>query len=211
MTNTLFEIVLMLAALVGAVRLFGHRDRPGLDFVCAALLIVVPAAFFGAIRYGGYPTHLVVLANETISLMAMILGPSWTIAAIVILLRGQPGRMALGVLWLLPAIIVPLAVAEATAPVGDIYAQMASLVMLVLMLAAGIVIAIRGSVAAGAGFIVGAAGYAGAALASMGFYGLSASTSMDVFHIGLAIWAAGLAYGALATDAVKRRDEAHSV
>ena len=209
MTNVLFEILLMLVALIGAVRLFMLRDRPGLDFACAALLIVVPATFFGAIRYGGYPTHLVVLANETISLMAMILGPSWAIASILVLLRGEPGKAATVVLWLLPAIIVPLSVAEATAEVGQIYAQMAGLVMLVLMLAAGIVLAVRGGMAAGAALIVGAAGYATAALSTMGFFGLSASTSMDLFHASLAVWAAGLAYGVLTADAIKRREEAH--
>lgn len=209
-TNALFEALLMIVSLTGAMKLFTLRDRPGLDFACAALLIVVAATLLGAIRYGGVSAPMLVAAHETVSLMATILAPSWVIACIVVLLRGEPGKAALAVLWLLPAIVVPLGVAEATAEIGSIYAQMAGLVMMVLMLAAGVMLAVRGSAAAGAAFVLGSAGYAGAALSIMGFFGLSASAAMDLYHASLSVWAAGLAFGALAVDAIKRRDTSHS-
>lgn len=210
MTNALFDGLLMVVSLAGAFRFFALRDRPGLDFACGALLIVAAAALLGTIRYAGVTPPMLVVAHETVSTMAGILAPSWAIAAIVILLRGEPGRVAHAVLWLVPAIIVPLGVAEPTAAVGSIYAQMASLVMLVMMLAAGIVLALRSHVMAGAGLAVGAAGYAVAALSTLGFFGLGPSDALNLFHGGVTIWAAGLSIGLMAADAVKQRDLAHS-
>ena len=210
MIEAFFDGLLMVVSLAGALRFFALRDRPGLDFACGALLIVAAAALLGTIRYAGVAPHMLVVAHETVSTMAGILAPSWTIAAVVILLRGEPGKAAHAVLWLVPAIIVPLGVIEATATVGAIYAQVASLVMLVMMLAAGIMLAMRGSVLAGAGFTVGAAGYAVAALSTLGFLGLGPSASLDLFHGCIAIWAAGLSLGLMTADAVKRRAVQHS-
>lgn len=195
MNNAIFEALLTAVTLYGASKLYAIRARPGAMFGAAALLCVTAAASFGILRYGGVTAGAIVAANDNLAILATIVAPSWTIAALLPALRGGQGALSVAAWWLVPAAIVVLAFLPATTEIGEIYAQAIGLGMLLAMLMAAISLALRGDGAAGAALALGAVSYGVAAFAAMGAFGFEESAALDLFHAGICVWAAGLAFG----------------
>ncbi len=74
-SNALFDGVLALTALWGAMRLYRLRAAPGMMFGAAALLAVFLAALSGTLRYGGI--EALAGANDALSPGSAIVRPSW--------------------------------------------------------------------------------------------------------------------------------------
>lgn len=189
----LFDGVLALVALWGAMRLHGGRARPGMMFGAAALMSVFLAAAFGTLRYGGI--EAAAGANDRLSAIAAILGPSWAVAAMLAAFRGAPDKGRRMLLWFLPVAIAVLGFQEPTALVAEIYAQIAGLAMLCVLVGAGAYCAVKGRPWPGAALALSAPGYALAALAMLGVFGAPETVALNTFHIGIAIWAGAFAWG----------------
>lgn len=190
-----FDGILALVALWGTMRLYSERARPGMVFGAAALFSVFLAAAFGTLRYAGLDAVPIVTANDRLSAISAIVAPTWAIAAVLTGFRGEPDRGRRTVLWGLAIAIAVLSFFPATAMMTEIYAQIAGLAMLCVLVGAGALAAIRGNAWPGAALAVSAAGYAFAALAMLGVFGTAETAALNTFHIGIAIWAGAFAWG----------------
>lgn len=190
-----FDGVLALVALWGTMRLYGERVRPGMVFGAAALFTVFLAAIFGTFRHAGLDAVRIVTANDRLSAISAIVAPTWAIAAVLMGFRGEPDRGRRTVLWGLAIAIAVLSFFPSTAMMTEIYAQIAGLAMLCVLVGAGALAAIRGNAWPGAALAVSAAGYAFAALAMLGVFGDAETAALNTFHIGIAIWAGAFAWG----------------
>lgn len=192
-SNALFDGLLALTALWGAMRLYRLRASPGMAFGAAALASVFLAALFGTLRYGG--VEAVTGINDALSAISAIVAPSWAIAAVLLAFRGAADAARSVVLWAVPAIVAVLSFLPQTAMLGEAYAQIVGLAMLGVLVGAGVIAAMRGRTWAGAALAISAAGYALAALAMLGVFGGPEHAALDIFHIGIAIWAGVFAWG----------------
>jgi hypothetical protein len=192
-SNALFDGVLALTALWGAMRLYRLRAAPGMMFGAAALLAVFAAALFGTLRYGGI--EAVTRVNDALSLISAIVSPSWVIGAVLLSFRGGQDMSRAIIIWAVPAGVAALSFLPQTAMLGEAYAQVVGLGMLCVLVGAGVIAAIRGRTFAGAALAISAAGYALAALAMLGVFGGTETAELDIFHIGIAIWAGSFAWG----------------
>lgn len=192
-STAFFDGVLALVALWGAMRLCGERSRPGMLFGAAALFAVFLAAAFGTLRYAGLDA--VSGINDALSLISAIVSPSWAIAAAIFAFRGTQDGTRIAVLWIVPVIVAVLAFLPPTMLLGQVYAQIAGLAMLCVLVGAGVIAAIRGRAWPGAALAIAAAGYAMASLAILGVFGNTDVAMLDTFHIGIAIWAGAFAWG----------------
>lgn len=188
-----FDGVLALVALWGAMRLYGERARPGMIFGAVALFSVFIAAVFGTLRYAGLDT--VAGINDGLSLISAIVAPTWAIAAAIFIFRGGQDKARTGVLWIMPIAIAALAFLPQTALLGETYAQIAGLAMVCVLVGVSILAAIKGRTWPGAALAISAAGYAFAALATLGVAGGTEVAALNSFHIGIAIWAGAFAWG----------------
>lgn len=192
-SNALFDGLLALTALWGAMRLYRLRTMPGMAFGAAALFSVFLAAVFGTLRYGG--VEAVTGINDGLSTISAIVAPSWTIAAVLLAFRGSADVARSVVLWVVPAIIALLSFLPQTAMLGEAYAQIVGLAMIGVLVGGGVIAAMRGRTWGGAALAISAAGYALAALAMLSVFGASETAALDIFHIGIAIWAGSFAWG----------------
>ncbi|MAM93973.1 hypothetical protein [Parvibaculum sp.] len=188
-----FDGVLALVALWGAMRLYGERARPGMIFGAVALFSVFIAAVFGTLRYAGLDT--VAGINDGLSLISAIVAPTWAITAAIFIFRGGQDKARTGVLWIVPIAIAALAFLPQTALLGETYAQIAGLAMVCVLVGVSILAAIKGRTWPGAALAISAAGYAFAALATLGVAGGTEVAALNSFHIGIAIWAGAFARG----------------
>ncbi|PKQ09142.1 MAG: hypothetical protein CVT73_04100 [Alphaproteobacteria bacterium HGW-Alphaproteobacteria-12] len=199
-SNSFFDGLLALAALWGAMRFYAMRQRDGMRFGAAALAIVFLASLFGVLRYGGVTAAPIVAANDGLSLIAAIAAPTWAIAAILLAFRGGQNRARLAILWIVPVAVAVLAFLPATAMLGEVYSQIAGLAMVVMLVGAGVIAAIRNKTVAGVALAFSAAGYALAALVALNVFDQPDATALDIFHIGIAVWAAAFAFGLTAAS-----------
>ena len=100
----------------------------------------------------------------------------------------------------MPVAVAVLAFLPATAMLGEVYSRIAGLAMVVMLAGAGVIAAIRNKTVAGAALAFSAAGYALAALAALNVFDQPEATALDIFHIGVAVWAAAFAFGLTAAS-----------
>ena len=197
-STALLNGVLALVALWGAMRLYGERSRPGMLFGVAALFTVFLAAIFGTFRHAGLDA--VNGIDDGLSTISAIVSPSWAIAAAIFAFRGvqpeiSPGGARLAVLWMVPAVVAVLAFLPPTMLLGQVYAQIAGLAMLCVLVGAGVIAAIKGRAWPGAALAIAAAGYAMASLAMLGVFGNTEVAMLGAFQTGMTVWAGAFAWG----------------
>lgn len=192
-STALLNGVLALVALWGAMRLYGERVRPGMLFGAAALFTVFLAAIFGTFRHAGLDA--VNGIDDGLSTISAIVSPSWAIAAAIFAFRGVQDGTRIAVLWIVPVIVAVLAFLPQTMLLGQVYAQIAGLAMLCVLVGAGVIAAIKVRAWPGAALAIAAAGYAMASLAMLGVFGNTEVAMLGAFQTGMTVWAGAFAWG----------------